>query len=365
MDLPILDLPPDATAEPSATASVLLPALDAALSRRRAAAPANPLGAERIFHGFSEGYPRLVIDRYAATLVVFDITATALDRDLWSVVRAWVADRRSELGSEAGVEIRSVLWKVRRGRSEERLGLWVQGGPDSAPRLIVEDDVRYAVDLRLQADASFYLDTRELRRWLRREANGRSVLNTFAYTGSLGVAARAGGATRVVQLDRNPRFLAVAARSMAANDFEVEKGALRANDFFLETARLRREGRLFDLVVVDPPFFSQSERGGSRGQVDLQKGLAGLLAKVRPLIAHLGRLVVVDNAVFVSGAQFLRELEGLTADGYLSLEETIAVPAECGAGAPWVEGGPADPSPFVHSTKIAVLRARRKDLRVS
>ncbi len=344
----------------------LLSLLDTALARRRASTqPLEPEGAERLFHGFSEGYPRLVVDRYATTLVVFDATATSLDRELWSVIRGWLAERRVELGSEAGVEIRSVLWKVRRGRAEERLGLWVQGGPEGAPREIVEDGVRYAVELRLQADASFYLDTRELRRWLRREAADRSVLNTFAYTGSLGVAARAGGATRVVQLDRNPRFLAVAARSMAANGFPVGKGDLRPNDYFLETARLRREARLFDVVILDPPFFSQSERGGSRGQVDLQKGLSGLLSKVRPLVAHLGRLVVVDNAVFVSGAAFLQEIEGLTRDGYLSLEQTIPVSADCGGGALFDESWPADPAPFVHSTKIAVLRARRKDERVS
>lgn len=197
-------------------------------SRYRPVAPpdldaaSRPEGAERLFHGFSEGYPRLVVDRYATTLVVFDATATSLDRELWSVIRSWLAERRVELGSGAGVEIRSVLWKVRRGRAEERLGLWVQGGPEGSPREIVEDGVGYAVELRLQADASFYLDTRELRRWLRREAVDRSAQP--AYTGSLGVAARAGSAARVVQLDRNPRFLAVAARSMAANGFPGGQG---------------------------------------------------------------------------------------------------------------------------------------------
>lgn len=74
---------------------------------------------------------------------------------------------------------------------------------------------------------------------------------------------------------------------------------------------------------------------------------------------------MVDNAVFVSGAAFLQEIEGLTRDGYLSLEETIPVSAECGGGALFDESWPADPAPFVHSTKIAVLRARRKDERVS
>jgi 23S rRNA (cytosine1962-C5)-methyltransferase len=348
--------------------------LDPALTRRRGPerpAP-EPEGAERLFHGFTEGFPRLAVDRYGSTLVVFD-AAPAFDAELWAEVRSWLEARGEALSAGTEPLVHSVLWKVRKGSSEERRGLWVRGGADVGGRTVVEDGVRYAVDLRLQADASFYLDTRLLRAWLKREAAGRSLLNTFAYTGSLGVAAKAGGASRVVQVDRNPRFLAVAERSLAANGLALAKGEHRPNDFFLETARLRREDRLFDLVVVDPPFFSQSERGGGRGQVDLQRGLTGLLSKVRPLVAHQGRLVVVDNAVFHSGADFMAEIEQICSGGYLTLEETIPVPVECGAlplealaearpGGPiW----PADPTPFGHPTKIAVLRARRKDLRPS
>jgi 23S rRNA (cytosine1962-C5)-methyltransferase len=58
----------------------------------------------------------------------------------------------------------------------------------------------------MHGDASFYLDTRNLRGWALEHLAGKSVLNTFAYTGSLGVAAKAAGASRVVHLDLNKTF---------------------------------------------------------------------------------------------------------------------------------------------------------------
>jgi 23S rRNA (cytosine1962-C5)-methyltransferase len=73
-----------------------------------------------------------------------------------------------------------------------------------------------------------------------------------------------------------------------------------------------------------------------------------------------GRLVSINNALFVSGADYLMEMKDLCADGYLSLEEILPVPQDfigcAGSATAW----PADPAPFNHPTKIAVLRVRRK-----
>jgi 23S rRNA (cytosine1962-C5)-methyltransferase len=325
--------------------------------RQRPSKPVVDAGAERWFHGFVEGPPAVVVDRYADALVGFCFEDANAD-ELAGELASWCAERAPE--------IRTLLWKVRAGSDDARRGHWLRGGGALAPREILEDGVRYAIDLRLQSDASFYLDTRNLRQWLHREAAGRTVLNTFAYTGSLGVAAAAGGATRVVQVDRSPRFLELARRSMELNRLTVGRGDLQPTDFFVAASRMRRENRLFDLVIVDPPFFADTGPGGARGRVDLQTGLQALIGKVRPLVAHEGRLVVVNNAVFVSGEAFLAQLAEMCADGYLELEETIVVPPDCVGRAGSVGSDPvwpSDPAPFAHPTKIAVLRARRKDSR--
>jgi 23S rRNA (cytosine1962-C5)-methyltransferase len=86
-----------------------------------------------------------------------------------------------------------------------------------------------------------------------------------------------------------------------------------------------------------------------------------LINKVRPLIAHNGWLVAVNNALFLSGSIYLNILKSLCADGYMNLETIIPIPNDC-IGNPNLTDHhlPADPSPFNHATKIAILRILRK-----
>jgi 23S rRNA (cytosine1962-C5)-methyltransferase len=186
---------------------------------------------------------------------------------------------------------------------------------------------------------------------------GKTVLNTFAYTGSLGVAAQAGGASRVVHLDRNRAFLNVAKTSYTLNGWPIHKPDFQAGDFFSSVSRFRRTGELFDCVLVDPPFFSTT----SKGTIDLVNESHRVINKVRPLVANDGYLVAINNALFVSGAEYMRTLESLCTDGYLSIEELIPVPPDfTGYPQTIVRTPPVDPAPFNHSTKIAALRVRRK-----
>ena len=119
---------------------------------------------------------------------------------------------------------------------------------------------------------------------------------------------------------------------------------------------MRSEER-FDCVFVDPPFFAAT----GKGTVDLIAQSHRVINKVRPLINDGGLLVAINNALFVSGAEYLHTLETLCADGYLGIEELIPVPIDC-TGYPETRVRPplVDPAPFNHSTKIAILRIRRK-----
>jgi 23S rRNA (cytosine1962-C5)-methyltransferase len=121
--------------------------------------------------------------------------------------------------------------------------------------------------------------------------------------------------------------------------------------------RMKRAGERFDCVFLDPPFFAATHRG----VVDLANNHTKLINKVRPLINDGGCLIAVNNALFLSGADYIKELDLLCADGYLSIEELIPVPPDF-TGFPQTRvGAPIiDPAPFNHATKIAVLRVRRK-----
>ena len=152
-------------------------------------------------------------------------------------------------------------------------------------------------------------------------------------------------------------FLNLAKSSYTLNGFPIHKEDFLCGDFWVEVSRLKRAGSTFDCVLVDPPFFSAT----AKGRLDLNTDSARLINKVRPLVADGGRLVSINNALYVNGKEYLKTLEDLCADGYLKIAELIPVPEDCtGYAETRVGTQVADPSPFNHSTKIAVLEVKRK-----
>ena len=305
--------------------------------------------AVRLFNGFTEGNADLVIDLYGATAIINNYAEPAADGV--AMVQATL-----EIVLTCLPWLRAVIVKTRNSAlADERRGKLLHG--DTLDQQVREHGVWYAVDLMKNRDASLYLDTRNLRAWAIRELTGKTVLNTFAYTGSLGIAALAGGASGVVQLDRNGEFLNVAKASYALNDLPVQKRDFQVGDFFSKVSYLKKAGERFDCVFLDPPFFAI----GRGGTVDLVNESARLINKVRPLINDGGRLVAINNALFVSGQTYMDTLTALCADGYLKIAELIEVPPDF-TGYPDTKRGNqiTDPSPFNHSTKIAVLDVIRK-----
>jgi 23S rRNA (cytosine1962-C5)-methyltransferase len=303
----------------------------------------------RLFNGFLEGEPRLVIDLYAATVVLHNY-ASPPEEGQNLVAQA------QRVVQELLPWVEAIVLKTRRSsQPSERHGQILLG--DRPAQRVREHGIWYAIDLTMNRDTSFYLDTRNLRQWAIDNLQGRSVLNTFAYTGSLGVAAQAGGAARVVHLDLNRRFLNVAKTSYTLNGFPINKADFLAGDFWPQISQLNRRGERFDCVFLDPPFFAASDKG----VVDLEHNAIRLINKVRPLINDGGLLVAINNALFLPGADYMRMLDSLGASGYVELEQIIPVPDDT-AGYPHTRrtAPPIDPAPFNHATKIAILRIRRK-----
>ncbi|NCP87949.1 MAG: SAM-dependent methyltransferase [Anaerolineae bacterium CG_4_9_14_3_um_filter_57_17] len=323
--------------------------LERALTRRAFLLDENRQSALRLFNGFSEGAPNLIADLFAATLVLHNYADPPLEGI--AALRAAEPFYRERLHG-----LKAILVKTRRGSEAEKRGLLTFG--ETPATHIRENGVRYALNLTINRDTSFYMDTRNLRRWALENLRGKSVLNTFAYTGSLGVAALAGGAARVVQLDRNREFLNLAKDSCTLNGLPIVKADYLAADFFPAISALKKQGQRFDCVFLDPPFFSAT----SKGRVDLETDPVRLINKLRPLINSGGWLAAINNGLFVSGAEYLELLESLCADGFLQIERLIPVPEDFTARddslpLPY----PADPAPFNHPTKIALLRVLHKN----
>jgi 23S rRNA (cytosine1962-C5)-methyltransferase len=110
-------------------------------------------------------------------------------------------------------------------------------------------------------------------------------------------------------------------------------------------------------VLIDPPFFSTT----SKGKVDQVNESARLINKVRPLINDGGTLIAINNALYVSGSEYIQTLEELCQDGYLKIRELIPVPEDLSGYTETRIGNPiTDPAPFNHSTKIVILEVKRK-----
>lgn len=321
--------------------------LEQAIASRRTLFDARHESAFRLFNGFHEGFPDLALDVYGCTLVIHNHADNPTENQK-SIQEAIDYTRDSLNWLRAGI------LKIRNGKSQdEKRGRIVFGKkPDSR---IKEHGIWYAIELTINRDASFYMDMRQLRKWLIENMHGKTVLNTFAYTGSLGVAAMAGGAGQVLQTDRNRQFLNVAKDSYSLNGFPIRKRDFIARDFFPTVAHFKATKQFFDCVIIDPPFFSIT----SRGKVDLVNEGRRLINKVRPLIKDGGYLVATNNAIYVSGRDYMHTLDELCRDGYLSIRELIPVPEDF-IGYNQANKPITDPTPFNHSTKIAILNVRRK-----
>jgi len=329
--------------------SDLFSRLEKAIDARRSLFDARHEAAFRLFNGFTEGYPDLVIDLYASTLLIHNYA------DDPAIGRLIIHDVQKFLLHKL-VWLHAGIVKTRNGNTqEEKRGQLLFGEkPDTR---IKEHGVWYAVDLTMNRDASLYLDTRNLRKWLIENMKNKTILNTFAYTGSLGVAALAGKARRVVQHDLNHQFLEVGKTSCTLNGFSIHKQDFIAADFFTLVSKLKRTNERFDCVLTDPPFFSRT----SKGKVDQVNESARIINKVRPLINDGGTLIAINNALYVSGKEHMRTLEALCKDGYLKIKDLIPVPEDFTGYAETRSGKLiTDPAPFNYSTKIVVLEVKRK-----
>lgn len=302
----------------------------------------------RLLNGFLEGIPTLVAEVYGKTLVLHYYPKGDEDESLITGI--------CDVIREQCPWLQTAILKNRKSRkNKDRSGRILFGS--TVDKKIQEDGVWYAVDLMMNQDSSFYLDTRYLRAWVKENLVGKSVLNTFAYTGSIGVAALMGGASSVTQLDLNERFLTLAKRSVLLNQRELQKSDYQTGDFFSRINQYKKSDKLFDCVILDPPVFSKTPKG----TIDTYKNYEGIINKVRPLILNDGYLITIHNGLFQTGKEHYDRLSKLCESGYLSIQEIIPIPDDCIGDTDHVsEKLPADPAPYNHATKITVLRVKRK-----
>lgn len=252
--------------------------------------------AYRVFHGAVEGRPGLTVDRYADILLVQSFRDPP-DRTELDAIHAFARD--------ALPEIAHVVWN-HRGRPP------VQPEPlsdDAARRReVFEHGLRYGFKARHRGiDPWLFLDFRAGRRRVRAHARGARVLNLFAYTCTMGIAAAAGGATEVVNVDFAASALRIGEHNALLNDLPDRRCRFDQADVLPTLRQLSGQGvrgrgarrayrrypqRTFELIVLDPPTWAK----GPFGAIDPVRDYAALF-KPCVLSTTPGGVILATNHV--------------------------------------------------------------------
>ena len=153
-----------------------------------------------------------------------------------------------------------------------------------------------------------YLDARDARGWVKANARGRTVLNLFAYTCGFGISALLGGATRAVNVDLSRKVLDWGESNTTLNGFVPNRRDFIAGDCFEWLARFAKKGERFDLVVIDPPSFSNTSGQRFRAETDYGP-LAALAQKV---VSPGGTMLCCCNLETLGAAQFEHQVRQAT-----------------------------------------------------
>jgi len=222
----------------------------AAVARRAALAADAATSAYRLIHAEADLLPGLIADRYGDVVVVQVLTA-GVERAREVILDALAA----ETGARRVFERSDTASRVREGLAAA-VGC-VRGDAVAAEAVtIVENGLRFEVNVAGGQKTGFYLDQRASRARVAAAAAGRPVLDVFCNTGGFGIAALHAGAASVSFLDSSAPSLQALERNLALNGLDGSEHELIHGDAFEALRSLRDGGRRFGLVVLDPPRFA-------------------------------------------------------------------------------------------------------------
>lgn len=230
----------------------------AAVGRREAMPHLAGQDGMRLLHGESDGLPGVIADRYGDTICL-QLTAAGSDKWRKAIVGALVkATGVARIYERSDSDVRKL-------EGLASVTGWVHGDAPDGPLSIEENGVRLGVDVVAGHKTGFYLDQRDNRLLTRALAAGKSVLNCFCYTGGFSLQALAGGAASVLSIDSSGPALAGARANLAMNpQLDASRAEWQEADVFDALRAFRKEGRKFDLIVLDPPKFAPSAAHAER-----------------------------------------------------------------------------------------------------
>lgn len=210
----------------------------------------------RIIFGEADFMPGIVIDKFENVLVVQSL-ALGIDR-----LKLEIIDITKEILSKDQIVIRGVYErsdaKVRKNEGMERFKGFI-GEPFDTNVTITENGVTYIVDVKDGQKTGFFLDQKYNRLAVQKICRGMTVLDCFTHTGSFALNAGMGGAKSVLGVDASELAVRQAKENARLNGLE-NVVQFQCEDVFELLPRLEKEGKVFDMIILDPPAFAKSRQ---------------------------------------------------------------------------------------------------------
>lgn len=252
----------------------------------------------RLIHAESDGFPGMIVDRYGDVLVV-QINTSGMDR-----VFPQLQDMLIEMIGAKAILMRSdTSARASEGLKEDvRLS---HGKMDDAIVNIVENGVKFAVDLVDGQKTGWFFDQRDNRAHVAELSKGKTMIDIFCHTGGFGITALAKGATSAAFADSSEKALDDAQRNAVLNGFDADDYDFIVGKAFDTMQGLAQDQRTFDVVCVDPPAFIKSHEDRAVGLHGYEK-LAKLSA---PLVAPKGHLFFASCSHHASMGELIKHVK--------------------------------------------------------
>ncbi|MCG5500580.1 class I SAM-dependent methyltransferase [Ectothiorhodospira lacustris] len=203
----------------------------------------------------------------------------------------WLDEVRETVGGVFGLSPQAPAIKVR--RRQKGADQYEKTGLEGEELIVREDGLKFSVNLYAYLDTGLFLDHRQTRAMVRQRSQGKRFLNLFAYTGSFSVHAAAGGASESLTLDLSRTYQEWSLRNFQLNGLDQDRHRLERVDVMQWLEEAPRLGRRYDLIVMDPPSFSNSKK--MTATLDVQRDHAWMINRCLGLLSARGELFFSNN----------------------------------------------------------------------
>lgn len=267
----------------------------------------------RLIFGEADFLPGIVIDKFSDVLVVESL-ALGIDR-----FKPLIVELLKQVLKEEGMPIRGVYErsdaKVRLQEGMERFKGFI-GEEFDTKVSIVENGVKYMVDVKDGQKTGFFLDQKYNRAAIRPMCKDAKVLDCFTHTGSFALNAGMAGAKSVLGVDASELGVAQATENAALNGLS-DRVSFICEDVFELLPRLEKEGDLFDVVILDPPAFTKS-RNSIKNAV---KGYREINLRAMKLVKNGGYLATCSCSHFMNPELFSKTIGEAAANVHKRLRQ--------------------------------------------